>query len=70
MARTITMVTGVDHMFSSGMLDCMSVAVEERGSMEGVIGSKVEVIWMVLLLIYPFIQGLGDVLFQSLALLS
>ena len=70
MAKAIIMTTGVDHIFSSGLFDILELAVEGMGAMDGVIGSNVEVIFMVLLLMYPFIHGLSEVLFQSLAPLS
>ena len=70
-ARDIIIHTAVDHVDSPGVL---FLIIEERGAIEGVGGSEVEIIVMVLLLTYPGSQGLGEVLWelvlpQSLAML-
>ena len=61
-ARDIIIHTAVDHVGSTGVLDLVFLIVEERGAIEGVGGSEVEIIVMVLLLTYPGSQGLGEVL--------
>ena len=63
-ARDIIIHTAVDHVGSPGVLDLVFLFIEETGGIEGVGGSEVEIIVMVLLLTYPGSQGLGEVLWE------